>query len=599
MIPSNPQPSTSKRKTPDEPNPMNHTTKKPRRDTSTKSGTASKRKLIGEEKPGGLVIVRVPPARPPSSQERSSETSQIHPPSSSQPSQHHHLNGDTSKPPSKKLKSDAPPHPRRTGKGKEREIPVGTRTEPEVEEDVRQMQSEADSLREKSRGADGAATTNGYGTAFSFPVGPPSRSSRLPPSHERIHDLSQPIAQQETPQIQKNKIMRGETGHRRRSSISRGKRASSSFENTGVITQPHTSVSDSTFYKHIDVDLPEPQRAQQLLIWCSHRSLTEFLEEQSSSSSSSSSRQVAKHAGKDPPPLSPDDLRVLRGAQEDLIRKLAEKKVDTSVFTPPEKLAPDKPLKDNEQNVKNRAREKRFNEHIQRLKTEQDAWSEVEKFYKSLESNTLEEVRKREAELISGKSKGKQRATVDEMQSWQLEKDLPEHFLGANGVELAKRILASDSSQKSVLSKRMEDLELTADRLLSFAHSALQTTRMTEADLDRRFTQLHLSISSRSTPLPTSFSPSTTALSSYVPVSLSRPPPTTDPQDLLRALSRVDAERPQTQVGDAARRAVREVQRVHDTIGGMSERRLTGVPPPTPRKPPGTPRRGTTPGKGR
>jgi kinetochore protein Mis13/DSN1 len=73
-----------------------------------------------------------------------------------------------------------------------------------------------------------------------------------------------------------------------------------------------------------------------------------------------------------------------------------------------------------------------------------------------------------------------------------------------------------------------------------------------------------------------------------------------DPQDVLRALAMVDAERPPAQVGDAARRAVREVQRVNETgVGPVSERRLTGVPPPTPRKTPGTPRKTATPGRNR
>jgi hypothetical protein len=39
------------------------------------------------------------------------------------------------------------------------------------------------------------------------------------------------------------------------------------------------------------------------------------------------------------------------------------------------------------------------------------------------------------------------------------------------------------------------------------------------------------------------------------------------PQELLRALSRLDAERPPVQVGDAARRAVRQVQRDGRTFG--------------------------------
>lgn len=75
-----------------------------------------------------------------------------------------------------------------------------------------------------------------------------------------------------------------------------------------------------------------------------------------------------------------------------------------------------------------------------------------------------------------------------------------------------------------------------------------------------------------------------------------------EPMELLRALARVDIERPPAMVGDAARRAVREVQRVEESGGHgvLGERRLTGVPPPmTPRKMPGTPRRGTTPARER
>ena len=140
-------------------------------------------------------------------------------------------------------------------------------------------------------------------------------------------------------------------------------------------------------------------------------------------------------------------------------------------------------------------------------------------------------------------------------------------------------------------------MNFQADRLHALLHDGLETTRLAEMDLDRRFALLSVSLSSRIQ--PTAAIPSATALSSYLPPTLSRPPPTTDPHALLRAMSRVDAARPQTKVGDAARRASREVQRVQDTSNGMAERRLTGVLPPTPRKPPGTPRRATTPGRGR
>lgn len=124
--------------------------------------------------------------------------------------------------------------------------------------------------------------------------------------------------------------------------------------------QPHTSVADSAFYKHIDVELPEPQRAQQLLIWCSHRAVGELTEKPPNSTSGKGS----KAAGKDPP-LSKADIQLLKGVQDDVIRMLAEKKVDTNVFSPSGD-GTSRSLKPNEQNVKNRARESRFNAHIQK-----------------------------------------------------------------------------------------------------------------------------------------------------------------------------------------------------------------------------------------
>ncbi len=107
-----------------------------------------------------------------------------------------------------------------------------TRAEPEVDEDVRQMQSETDTLRRRSQAA--GQTANSMNTDVEFPA----RTPRKPSSRRNI-DITEPIALQETPQIEKNKAMRGESGHRRRSSVSRGKRVSSSYEATGVICEWH------------------------------------------------------------------------------------------------------------------------------------------------------------------------------------------------------------------------------------------------------------------------------------------------------------------------------------------------------------------------
>ena len=88
-------------------------------------------------------------------------------------------------------------------------------------------------------------------------------------------------------------------------------------------------------------------------------------EPQDQTSQASSSRQKAANSGKDPPALNPTQTDILKKTQESLIRMLAEKKIDTNVFSPPEEVAP-RSLKPNEQNIKNRAREEKFNAHIQK-----------------------------------------------------------------------------------------------------------------------------------------------------------------------------------------------------------------------------------------
>ena len=120
------------------------------------------------------------------------------------------------------------------------------------------------------------------------------------------------------------------------------------------IAQPHTSVSDSSFYKHIDCELPESARAQQLLIWCS-------------------SRILSSKPGTSLPPLNDDLKEVIHGAQRDVIKMLAEKKINTNPLSSHGSSGDSDilaglngMLKENGQNVKNRAREVKFSKDIER-----------------------------------------------------------------------------------------------------------------------------------------------------------------------------------------------------------------------------------------
>ncbi|KAH7884268.1 Mis12-Mtw1 protein family-domain-containing protein [Phlebopus sp. FC_14] len=609
----------SKRKTPDESNPLLAAAAKRAR-KETKLG-ATKRKHIGEEQPGGLIIVRAQPQRPSSSQNMPSSqlvtTNTSRPPSSlSQPlpsTSTSALPGH-SKPPSKKFKADSSRAPTSANP---RDVIATAREEPEVEEDVRQMESETDRLRSRSRAKD---TLN---ASFQFAPSTPKSSSQ-----RHMGDELQPLPQSETPQIERNKLMREGSSlptqrvsqtpptrtpqHSRRSSLSmRGKRISTSFENTGVITQPHASVNDSSFYKHIDYDLPESQRLRQLLVWSAARAMTRTPGAASSSSTKPSkppSERSSSSRGKDPPPLDDHLKRILKTVQEDFIRMLAEKKIDTSVYGGGDGKASDH-LKPNEQNVKNRAREVTFQQHINRAQVEAEAWSRVDQFYHTYAMNSKADLEKRRQALkppLSAKAKGKQRATSQEPSddwTWLLprEGDLSDDFQEKINLDLVKQIMSIEphpgSEYRDALDQDMADLEFKLDSLYSYVHSAVQMANTAEAELDHRFSLLSLALSSRSHSLPPPPPSASNTLSSHLPL-LRRGvshPPGESPRDILRALSRIDRERPPGKIGDAARRAVREVQRVQEMgTGGVGERRITGLAPgvgTTPRKVPGTPRR--------
>ena len=197
-------------------------------------------KVIGEEQPGGLIIVRASSARPPHSQEPRPTHVDVQPPprhSSVPPPSRAATNGTLpngthSGHPSKKFRADS--HDSSTGgaaKGKGREV-LGSVAEADEDEAVRQMQAETDILRRKSLA--GSANVD---PAFPFPApGHPSKSAKPNQTRGRIRELSQPLPLQETPQQERNRFLRGETGgHRRRSSLTRGKRISSTYQATGVI----------------------------------------------------------------------------------------------------------------------------------------------------------------------------------------------------------------------------------------------------------------------------------------------------------------------------------------------------------------------------
>ncbi|TEB33524.1 hypothetical protein FA13DRAFT_1789946 [Coprinellus micaceus] len=275
---------------------------------------AAKRKLLpSEDAPGGLLIVHTPEPADLFTSQR---------PTSSQPQL------SQSKPPSKKFRADSQPPAGSSRSTKPpshsqslQHIPrkpstssrllddeqAASHSDAEVERDVRAMEDEADRLRRQSRAralvdqsllASTHSSSQSDNSMFNFP--PPSTSKSQPKpagankSRNKLTitamevDTQVPIPQNETPQQQRNKRLRegamaaireDQEGEERGRDSGRGsgqRGISTSYQQTGVITQPHNTVSEASFYKHIDADLPEVERIRQLLIWCAMRAAPNY-----------------------------------------------------------------------------------------------------------------------------------------------------------------------------------------------------------------------------------------------------------------------------------------------------------------------------------
>lgn len=110
-------------------------------------------------------------------------------------------------------------------------------------------------------------------------------------------------------------------------------------------------MSETSFYKHIDADLPEPDRLRQLLIWCSSRATAS----PHPSTTASPSIPLAS--------LSDKSKQALKSTQDDLIHKLAERRIDLSIYSSGSEPS-EKPQTENAQNVTNRGWEVTYKSQI-------------------------------------------------------------------------------------------------------------------------------------------------------------------------------------------------------------------------------------------
>jgi kinetochore protein Mis13/DSN1 len=110
-------------------------------------------------------------------------------------------------------------------------------------------------------------------------------------------------------------------------------------------------VDDTSFYKHIDPELPDPDRARQLTLLCAARAPI-----------------PAPREGKDPPSEpSEKGKKLLQELKDNVLLLLAERKIDMGVRSVDQAGSPANgslDIRPNEQNVNNRARTTRFKDEI-------------------------------------------------------------------------------------------------------------------------------------------------------------------------------------------------------------------------------------------
>ncbi|KAF9255222.1 hypothetical protein L218DRAFT_884633 [Marasmius fiardii PR-910] len=415
-------------------------------------------------------------------------------------------------------------------------------------------------------------------------------------------------------------------GHRRKSSVSRGKRISASFEASGSFTEPHKSVNHKSFYKHIEAELVDPERLRQLLIWCHSRTA----QDPSIFSSSNSSSEL--------PHLSVTAHLALKDVWKNTLQTLADKQIDLNSYssTPSSsrQRVPNPNLQENEQNMSLRRWEAEYSADIRKMEEESEAWNKIETFYDSFVKKERTRIDQRKTELeclsrLSAKAQGKQKADEQDMDDWSWLPSLgslPESqrgvvglcksLLGVQPLRGEDRIIDPSAAARrekdqaeEKLKERFGQLQYNLDQLHSYVNTARAATRVSENLLNKRFEVLSMALKARTgdSSLFSSFGTSSSAaqvLNDYLPPDGSRTHSHSqrNAQDLFKALARVDSQRPPGKRGDEVRRAERVLQRIGEAGGvGVGERRLT-IPPPgpqTPRKAPGTPRRGHTPGRDR
>jgi len=228
-----------------------------------------------------------------------------------------------------------------------------------------------------------------------------------------------------------------------------------------------------------------------------------------------------------------------------------------------------------------------------RYDREHEAWRSLISAHKSYAAKDISRTKEQLAQL-SDKARGKLKATIEPLQVPN-PANLDDH--ARHYSRIATRVLGLSGAEdvegkwglEEQIQSRMAGTELSLDRLHRFSSVARMQALVGEGVLDLHYRDLSDLLLARTN----------VSTHSIVPFLSTPDIQQPSPHALLRALAATDRKRAPGTFSQGAMEARREVLRIEQSGGQTAgaAHRVTPAPPMTPKKIPGTPRRGNTPGR--
>ncbi|KZV87377.1 hypothetical protein EXIGLDRAFT_202808 [Exidia glandulosa HHB12029] len=299
------------------------------------------------------------------------------------------------------------------------------------------------------------------------------------------------------------------------------------------------------------------------------------------------------------PTLSANDAKLAKSIQTEVMNLLAAGKLDTNVISRTDKSAAAAQaanLAPHDQNIKNLKRKNDFMSGIAQAKAEDGAWTDLIQEYKARSSSVMSSLNAQRDQLSRSQDKGKGRE-ISDWEPWDNELDDKWSEAAATArdslrLNRQRRTSVSGDTNRirahSPISARLKSLELKSDKLHETVNTASAMAEQVHVKLDAIFSNLSETLKSRSVQYPASTSAAGPSSSMSKMIPGASEPAAQDPILLLRGISRSDATRPDSQISAPVRRTRQSIATAPPDAGVS---RYTAVSAPTPRRPPGTPRR--------